>query len=237
MSLKKTLMKKTLLIAIVFFSVGTLANADTFTVYATSAAQNASDFIQWSQLGPAVTQFGTPQFVFTGDGNLAVVGNIDFSPFVRVDQGNGWNGNFANGENLVWTGNANGLGGEGPFALVLQTPALSFGFGIETAQTGPFMATVEAYGQNGDPLFSDTFNGVSGGAIGTGSELFVGMGDTAGANIGSILISTSSPNGAVNNFAINDPGFTYATPEPGSMALLGSALLGAVGMLRRKLLN
>jgi len=227
------------MIAIAFFSLGVLANADTFTDYATRAAQNPTDSIDWSQLGAAVTQFGTPQFVNTASGNLAVVGNIDFSPFVRVDQGNGWNGNFASGENLVWTGNAaqNGIGGEGPFSIVLQNPVESFGFGIETHLSGPFTATVQAYGVNGAPLFADTFSGVSGGALGTGSELFIGMGDTAGGNIGSILISTSNAaGGSANDFAINDPSFTYA-PEPGSMALLGSALLGVAGMLRRSVLK
>ena len=233
-------MKKILLIAIAFFSLGAVANADTFGVFGSRAAQNPTDILDWSQLGPAFTQLGTPQLVSTFEGNPALVGNINGSDFLRVDEGNGWVGNFDYGESLVWTGNSNfGVGGLGPFAIVLGNPVGSFGFTIQADLYGPFTATVEALDVHGNPLFSYTASGVSNG-LENGSALFIGLGDRTGVNIGVVEISTNSGSGNpawANDFAIDDPSFTYttATPEPGSILLLGSGLLGMGGVLRRKL--
>ena len=57
-------------------------------------------------------------------------------------------------------------------------------------------------------------------------------------------IDVSTSNGVgnpvfANDFAIDDPSFTYGrltgTPEPGSIALLGTGLLGMASAIRRKL--
>ena len=85
----------------------------------------------------------------------------------------------------------------------------------------------------GVDAFDYTVNGTSN-ANGDGSAAFIGVGDVTGANITKIVLSSVDQFGN-NDFAINDVSLTSSTvPEPGSMALLSSGLLGMAGVLRRK---
>jgi len=231
-------LERNLLIAITLFSVAAAANADTFALIPSRAAQDPTDIIDWTQLGPDPTQLTTPQLVSSFNGNLAQIGNVNGSDFLRVDEGASWPGDFDFGESLLWTGNLNfAAGGLGPLIIVLQNPVLSFGFGIQAEWPGAFTAKVEALDVNGSALFGATFNGFSNN-LENGSAQFIGLADTTGRNVSQILISTDS--GAsnplfANDFAINDISFTV--PETGSIILLGGALLCMAGAFRRKVRN
>jgi hypothetical protein len=232
--------KKLLLLTIAVLCLASFASADTFVTYATRVAQNPSDFFDWSTIAPPGTQVTTPQSVTSFNGtNAVLVGNIDGSPFLTEQEGFTWTGNFDYGESLIWTGNAAqfGVGGIGPMAMVFAVPVGSVGFEIMADFYGTFTASLTAFDVNGNALFTYTnTNGVSNG-LEDGSALFMGLGDLSGSKISSVEFTITSSVGTFANddFAIDDASIgSTAVPEPSSLMLLGSGLLGLATVARRK---
>lgn len=231
-------MKKILVVCLALLCMGTLAYADSFTVFTTRADQNPTDIIDWGQLGAPGTFVGSPANV-TSFGGLNATVAIAGTTMIAVQQGTGtWNGNFDFGENLLWTGNPNLIPGTGPGPITINfaSGVSSVGFAIQSDFFGVFSATLQVYGSGG--LLS-TLNGTGdSNNFGNGSALFLGVGDLSGANITKIVISESDQF-ATNDFAIDAVSFTtgggQTVPEPSSIALLGSGLLTMAGVLRRKL--
>ena len=235
-------MKKTLLCLILMvLCMASLASADSFLTFNNRVTGAPTDVIDWGQLGPPGTQLGSPVLVFSaGLTNAALAGNLDGSPVVTALSGYNWNGNFDYGENLVWTGNANyGYGGLGPFGIEFAVPVGTLGFGIQADLYGPFNVAVDIFDSSLNYMTTLTFSGNSFFSL-AGDNLFIGIQDKTAVNIGGIIISTVSPNDPTggmftNDFAIDAVSFNYATPEPGSLMLLGTGLIGVAGVVRRKL--
>jgi hypothetical protein len=207
-----------------FFALGALATASawagTVTGVTTLAALSSNDSVSWGQLGLAFTTVSSPASVTSANGLSMTVS--DGGTLERRDQGSGWAGNFTNFDQLLWNqDNGN------PITVVdLSAPIGGAGAQIQSDVYGSFTATISAY--NGSTLLgSFTENGVSTGA-GDGSAIFIGLVDTS-AEITSVGFSVSDANG-LNNFAIDtlylNDSSTTSTPEPASLLLAGSALMG-----------
>ena len=222
--------KKLLLLTIAVLCLGTFASADSFTTFATRAQQNPTDIIDWGQLGPDSTFVSSPASVTSFNGLAATVSIPGPFMVTCVDFLGCWNGNFEPDENLLYTGNQLG-GGPGPLTIAFASGVSSVGFQIQDLFFGPFTATLQAF--NGvNLLFTLILPGNSNGNN-DGSALFMGIGDLTRPNITSIVISDV---GAVdaNDFAIN--AVSLATvPEPSSLLLMGSGLVGIASLVRRKL--
>lgn len=221
-SRKKRPLTKTSLALVGFLCVSAAARANIYVI-PDVATLNPTDIIDWGgQLGPAVTTLSSPQIVSTFNGNTVEVSTAG-GAMQRVDEGNGWTGNFDYGETLLWTRGANG-----PLTLQLANPVNAFGFGIQQNAYGPFTATVNAFDAGNNLLGSLTLAGV-GTNLENGSALFMGLGETTGNTISSIQIDTGA-----HDFAINDVGLT-TTPEPDFYGVVTFGLIALVGAKLRGL--
>lgn len=190
-----------------------------------------NDSIDWVQLGPAFTPVPNGSTALSLGGITATLtGPAD--PMERRDQSfGGWAGNFAPGDALLWTNDA-----DGPLTIEFDVPVFGAGAQIQRDAYGDFQALIEAYDGGGGLLGSFLALGTSNGD-GDNSAIFLGVLSDV-ANIKKIVYDVD---GGTQDFAINllslkteggvPPQPHPSIPEPGTLSLLS---LGVVSVLRRR---
>jgi hypothetical protein len=182
-------------------------------------ALGGNDFVDWNAaLGPLFTSVPNPSNFNSNNGLPMSVSMPGVQPFQRLDQNNGWGGNFAPGDALLFTNFS-----AGPITITFSQPVTGAGAQIQQNQYGAFTATLQAFDSLGNPI--GNFNGTSNGNA-DNSAIFVGaLSDSA--NISSIVFSVP---GNPSGFAINRLDIV-GVPEPATLGLLA---LAAPAILRRR---
>lgn len=205
------------------------ANAAYFPI-TTQAGLNANANISIAALGSNGTVMTNP---FTT--NTSLGDPVTFTQFAsaaqRVNQGAGWNGNFAANEPLLLTRFG------GPMTLNFTGQTLkTFGLQIQPDIYGRFTAYVSVLDSGGSVLTTFNFTGTST-SLGNNTALFIGVGsDNAATDFASVRIGILT-GGNIRNFAFNSPQFQVVPiPEPSTYALaaVGAVTLAGIGRRRNR---
>lgn len=184
-----------------------------------------TDIIEWSSLGSPGVTLTNPLNVTSLGGINAIYSQANGVP-QRVDEGNGWNGNFPNfGDSLLWTGgNSNG-----PAYLSFPSRNLqAIGFGVQSNQLRDFFIFVTCFDSSGNILSSFTANGFSSTNPLNYSFFGVFTDSPLTESFSRISIAVQSQNFA-GNFAIDSVSFTVSAVPEASTTIMAICCIGSFG--------
>lgn len=197
-----------------------------FVLVTSRSALNPSGTFTFTDLGTSGTILANPfNLVATSGESASFTQNSGSGQ--RVDQSNGWNGNFSPGEALVLTQFG------GPVTIDFgSTKVKSFGLQIQADVLARFSAYISVLDSSGNELAKFTRTGTST-SLANGSALFIGVASDASTTDFSRIQVGISSGGNVSNFVYNAPSF-QAVPEPSTYALSALAMACLAIIQRRK---
>jgi hypothetical protein len=206
-------MRKIALVVIALLLGTMAAHADSLV----TARPAGTDSIDWGQFAPELSHINSGSTFTTADG---ATGTISYGPepYGVLYSPSIWGGNLdpSNWRNYAFAGS-------GAMTLTFAQGFDQIGAQIQAQGFAPFTATI--CDSNG--CFSE--DGVSDGNRGT--AIYLGI---SGSDISWVSFSATEY-GSADNFAINqvtlDP---TAIPEPSSLLLFGTGLIGIAGAMRRR---
>lgn len=233
------------LVASISFCLPAAALASSTTVDGTAVIYSAGS----SSLSPSTPGGTAPPFInVAGDSYLT----FGVTGTVILNVGTGTNSNNPDGVGAAVSASYNT--GYGSISGI-EAPDAGYLVGVFIGPGGPSGSaptTLDYLGGGNastssttySPLLDQVFfigDGLTGNGTGTtqeffvpagATELYLGISDACGYNGGPSCYSDNSGSFTVNSTAVI--GTTAATPEPSSLGLLATAMLGSVGLIRRR---
>jgi hypothetical protein len=209
------------------------AKADTLTQLASASSLSGGDVaVLFPQVGGTNEASG---YQTSGGGNTLTF--TESGTFRVLLQGGGvsgtsWNLDYPSGTHVLYTGNVFSNQGTGPMTIVFSTPVVEFGFLFQNNYAGGPASSTNTFSVYDGASLVATYNGSTVSTDGGGNVLLFDAARVAGGVITKIIVDGGNSNN--HDFSIGPPSIA-SVPEPGSLVLFGSGLLGLAAVLRRKL--